>query len=334
MKNEISIIKIVAMFMIIGCHLSEWLGINIIAMVLNVGVEIFLFVSGYLYSNRNIGKTKNFLVKKFLKICIPTYIAFIILAIANILIFRKSYFNMTPVYLLNLQGINFIINKISLPVLDSLGQLWFMTAIFINYLLLAVVKKYEKNTFWMDNKKVFVTFVVSFFIAIALVFSGIHMCYTFIFFVGYAYGKNETKMTGIKYIILTSLMILAMCGRIIARRYFDGSILYNDIIAIYTHMILGTWIILTIQFFYCKNKKVIDKICETRIWKTLNAYTMPIYLSHYPFLAGNFNVSRLGFGIGIELAIFVIATIALAYLIKQISCTIYRIASNRTLLMN
>ena len=334
MKNEISVIKVTAMFMIIGCHLSEWLGINIIAMVLNVGVEIFLFVSGYLYANRNIGNTKCFIGKKFLKICIPTYIAFIILALANILIFHKSYFTMTPVYLLNLQGISFIFNKISLPVLDALGQLWFMTVIFINYLLLAVVKKYEKNTFWMDNKKVFATFVIFFFIAIALVFVGIHMCYTFIFFVGYAYGKNEPKITGMKYIILTSLMLSAMCGRIIARRYFDGSILYNDIIVNYTHMILGTWIIVTIQLFYCKNKKVIDKICKTRIWKTLNAYTMPIYLSHYPFLVGNFNVSRLGFGIGIELAIFVIATIALAYLVKQISGTIYRIASNRTPLMN
>ena len=61
MNNEISIIKVVAMFMILGCHLSEWLGINVLAMVLNVGVEIFLFVSGYLYANRSIGKTKNFI---------------------------------------------------------------------------------------------------------------------------------------------------------------------------------------------------------------------------------------------------------------------------------
>ena len=56
MKNDMSIAKVIAMFMIVGCHLSEWFGVNIVAMILNVGVEIFLFVSGYLYSDKNIGK--------------------------------------------------------------------------------------------------------------------------------------------------------------------------------------------------------------------------------------------------------------------------------------
>ena len=202
MNNEISIIKVVAMFMILGCHLSEWLGINVLAMVLNVGVEIFLFVSGYLYANRSIGKTKNFIEKKFLKICVPTYIVFLILALANILIFNKSYFYMTPVYLFNLQGASFIFDKVSIPVLDALGQLWFMTAIFINYLILIAVKKYEKNTFWQNKKKVFVTFFVFLCIAMGLVFLGVHICYTFIFFVGYAYGKNEPQITGKKYVFL------------------------------------------------------------------------------------------------------------------------------------
>ena len=131
MKNDMSIAKVIAMFMIVGCHLSEWFGVNIVAMILNVGVEIFLFVSGYLYSDKNIGGVKSFIKKKFLKICIPTYIAFLIIALINNIIFHTSYFYMTPVYLLNLQGINFIFNNISLPVLDSLGQLWFMTIILL-----------------------------------------------------------------------------------------------------------------------------------------------------------------------------------------------------------
>ena len=62
MKNDMSIAKVVAMFMIVGCHLSEWFGVNIVAMILNVGVEIFLFVSGYLYANKNIGGVKSFIV--------------------------------------------------------------------------------------------------------------------------------------------------------------------------------------------------------------------------------------------------------------------------------
>lgn len=66
MKNDMSIAKVIAMFMIVGCHLSEWFGVNIVAMILNVGVEIFLFVSGYLYSDKNIGGVKSFIKKKWM----------------------------------------------------------------------------------------------------------------------------------------------------------------------------------------------------------------------------------------------------------------------------
>ena len=64
MKNDMSIAKVIAMFMIVGCHLSEWFGVNIVAMILNVGVEIFLFVSGYLYADKNIGGVKSFIKKE------------------------------------------------------------------------------------------------------------------------------------------------------------------------------------------------------------------------------------------------------------------------------
>ncbi len=96
MKNDMSIAKVVAMFMIVGCHLSEWFGVNIVAMILNVGVEIFLFVSGYLYANKNIGGVK-FYKKKFLKICIRNVYSILITALINNIIFHTSYFYMTLV---------------------------------------------------------------------------------------------------------------------------------------------------------------------------------------------------------------------------------------------
>ena len=79
---------------------------------------------------------------------------------------------MTLVYLLNLQGINFIFNNISLPVLDSLGQLWFMTIIFINYLILIIVKKLKNRNkrFEKNNKKICVALAIFFCVAIALAF--------------------------------------------------------------------------------------------------------------------------------------------------------------------
>ena len=41
----VGITRVVSMFMIIGCHVFSWLGINSLAMILNVGVYTFLIIS-------------------------------------------------------------------------------------------------------------------------------------------------------------------------------------------------------------------------------------------------------------------------------------------------
>lgn len=188
--------------------------------------------------------------------------------------------------------------------------------------------------FWGDRKKVFLAFFILFSIAILLAFFGIHICYTFIFFIGYAYGKDEADLSGRKYITLSGIMLAAMCLRIITRQYLDGSIIYNDLIVNYTHMVLGMWIIVTIQIIYRKNKTIVDPICETKIWKTLNRYTMPIYISHYAFLVGNINVAHLNVGVGLKIGIFAGATIIFAYLIRNITDAINSSINNCIAVLN
>lgn len=81
---SISLLRIVAMFMIVGCHIASFLNNNIIAMILNVGVEIFLIISGYLYSNKVIINNKKFIVKRSKKIIKPlivTTLMYIVFAI-------------------------------------------------------------------------------------------------------------------------------------------------------------------------------------------------------------------------------------------------------------
>ncbi len=90
-------------------------------------------------------------------------------------------------------------------------------------------------------------------------------------------------------------------------------------------MILGVWIIVSIQIFYFMNKTWVDKVCKSRAWRTLNAYTMPIYVSHYPFLIGNLNVSHLSIGVIPEMIIFVFATLILAFIVKNLTDIAYNI---------
>ena len=77
-NNAISVIRVLSMMMILLCHLFMWLNIDMLAMLFNVGVEVFLLISGYLYSNREIGAPIEFIKKRWIKICIPLYIFFIV----------------------------------------------------------------------------------------------------------------------------------------------------------------------------------------------------------------------------------------------------------------
>lgn len=64
MKNEkditVSIIRVLSMLMIILDHLLPWEGIST-KQLLSVGVEIFLFISGYLYGDRVLDSFSKFI---------------------------------------------------------------------------------------------------------------------------------------------------------------------------------------------------------------------------------------------------------------------------------
>lgn len=71
-KNlSITITRVISMLMIIVCHLLSWLDISFLAMILNVGVYIFLIISGILYSNKSIDDAVFFIKRRWEKLCIP-----------------------------------------------------------------------------------------------------------------------------------------------------------------------------------------------------------------------------------------------------------------------
>ena len=79
MKKDfvIQITRIVAMFMIIICHLVQEFDNRYIQMTsqfFNVGVFIFILISGYLYGTKKIENPKEWLKNRFFKIMIPVYV--------------------------------------------------------------------------------------------------------------------------------------------------------------------------------------------------------------------------------------------------------------------
>ena len=95
-NSTISMIRLLAMLSIIACHFcqyynSEW------AWWLNVGVQVFFIISGYLYGSKSIDEPILWLKKRFVKILTPYYI-FLTLAIIGYIMCHLTYLEPAILY--------------------------------------------------------------------------------------------------------------------------------------------------------------------------------------------------------------------------------------------
>lgn len=72
----ISFIRALATAMIIACHIFQYLNMEL-AWWFNVGVQIFLCISGYLYGSKSIEDDFAFIVKQYGKILLDYWIVII-----------------------------------------------------------------------------------------------------------------------------------------------------------------------------------------------------------------------------------------------------------------
>lgn len=165
MKNangSISLIRMFAMLMVIACHilqiLSDQIGTGGIVKQIGDycanGVQIFLFISGYLYANKNAYFEKSsariaFVGKNFRKILFPYYV-YVILVIFPVYSFLKPEV-MTPH---SVVGVLFASNTIS-----GVHHLWFIPYILLCYLLTPVLydlREYGRNHHYSAMAMIFI----------------------------------------------------------------------------------------------------------------------------------------------------------------------------------
>lgn len=104
-SNAISVLRVLAMSSVVACHILQGLD-NPWAWILNVGVQVFLVMSGYLYGHKQIGDWKQWFVKRFQKLYIP-YVLFVIVSVLAYWLFSDAKIGIGNVcaHLCNVQGI-------------------------------------------------------------------------------------------------------------------------------------------------------------------------------------------------------------------------------------
>ena len=318
-NNAVSIVRVTGMLMIIACHLSSWAGITSLAQILNVGVELFLIISGFLYAKKDISSPKQFIMSRWIKICLPLYLLIIVLLPANLYTNADTSLLSLLFYALNLQGLRSVLVNVPNPVLNGAGHLWFLTIIMICYLLLIPVKRLESNSFWNNRKSVILSFIVLIILDIALIFAGVQIGYFICYFLGYVIGKTEVKINPLRLGLMTVAMVIAMGVRFIGKHYLDNTVFYNHGIANLTHIVLALWIYSIIQFFSVKHDAIAARITSGKAWKYLEEYSFYIYIVHYPFLVGPFYIDRVSTNRVLQIALFLVFSVLSAFILKFIT---------------
>lgn len=132
-SGAISIMRILAMFSIIVCHLLQAYN-NRYCWLFNIGVWVFLAISGYLYGCKVIEDWGHWFKTRFKKLYIP-YILFLLACIPFYYIFvpEKISVSQIIVHVVDLQGI--VGNGIV-----GLSHLWFMSIIALCYLATPILQ--------------------------------------------------------------------------------------------------------------------------------------------------------------------------------------------------
>ena len=156
-KNKdysISCARFIAMVFIVACHMmqkddfaSDIYGAHIgWAFWFNVGVQMFLFISGYLYGKKNRIDTVEFYKKSFPKLLIDYYVFVFIILIA---------IHFSPLWDTDSNGIIGLLTFSS--TIPGLGHLWFVPTILFCYLLspilseiLNAIDKRSNIRFWAE----------------------------------------------------------------------------------------------------------------------------------------------------------------------------------------
>lgn len=151
----ISIIRMLATVLIVICHILQAYG-NVLAFYFNIGVPLFLCISGWLYGNTEKREILTFLSGRFKRVIVPYYLFVFFLLILYLIIKVPFSLKQVASMLLCQQAFG--------TTIPLCGHLWFITIISVCYIMTPLLLDIRNSYF---ERKDYLHFIV-FFCAMAL----------------------------------------------------------------------------------------------------------------------------------------------------------------------
>jgi len=172
---------------IVACHMLQAYG-NDWCWVFNIGVQVFFFLSGFLYGVKRIGSVRGFYVGRILKLYLP-YALWITVAIALLFIFADE----KPTAMA-------IVKEYAMRShLPGLNHLWFMFVLFVCYIPLPLVDRA------MTRRPLVAIIIMCVMLSLLIVFKQASLyVWVALYYVGYLCGRFPAVH---KYALIASAMV-------------------------------------------------------------------------------------------------------------------------------
>lgn len=325
-RKSISVLRVFAMVLILLCHIVQENNIPYIQMTaqfLNVGVSIFLILSGYLYGSKDIKESYgSWIIKRAKRILIPLYV--FMLYLLNIYLINGNHINLINwiAYIFDLQGFQIYVH--------GAEHLWYLTIIMICYLITPILNKNKSKM----NKKYLKVFtptlliaqiIISYFINTQI---GIYLIYIYAYIlayiIGYKWNRSISNKRLLMSIVLAGIAILIRLG---GKVLFDDTTLYNVIIVGYTQAMIAFSMLYI--FIHCGKNLRYNKYI-----KYIHFISFDIYLVHYMYIVGPLRTMGITNSFIVNTVITLIVSTVTAIILNNICKLIYKFLDNKVLKMN
>ncbi len=279
-SSAVSLIRVLAITMIFSCHILQYYKIPL-AYWLNVGVEMFLFISGFLFGGQYIPNWRRWFSNRARRL-LPDY--YITLFFALILFFCIKGVRISPTKIISYLTVTQDFFDIEVP---GLGHLWYITCIWFCYLLIPFFHflrnrvSLSKNIFFHLVILPLVLILFSYFLRLLpLRYSRDVWIFALGYLMAMLFHDNIPKYIIIFAVILASGFTL-LRGLLELYSYFNSNFLIligKGIIAPYSKV--------AFSFALCLVLIYVCRIGQSSIVRYIDRYSYNIYLIHVVFILG------------------------------------------------
>ena len=302
------------------CHILQYFG-NGLCWWFNVGVQIFLAISGYLYGTKNVINDIEFYQRKFRQILLPYYLT-VFLFISLQLIFFRSLIDFERIFRV------LLCNK----TLEGGEHLWFVPTILVCYLLTPFFQRlYDSSSQLIESM---VMTLLGIFIAFEFFIpyfnSAWISCYAISFTFGYAEKHRNVllvKRMRAGVTIFAALCNIAQITMVYIIRPDFSENLKNifQIFCDYSHTLLGIAIFVILrEIFQNLLKRNASLYSLFNIFKISDKYSYEGYLVHQFLILGPMSLMNITPYVYVNVLVVLTITFTLAFFVKGTENYIFR----------